>query len=117
MSWYLVVLSAFCLTATADLCTWQGTTPKLYHQYGINDCIPAHYLLSDGSCADIKADRGDCSSYCQMRTNFVYGQEQPYLTPQCIAGHTCVLDEKAIQVYSWRASTNGDYNTDSLNTG
>ena len=125
MSWSLIILTIFCLilssktepTANADLCAWRGVTPQLFHQYDFVDCPPAHYLSKDRTCGDRKPDRGDCSSFCQMRTNFFYGQEQPYLTPQCISNQTCVLEEKTTQIYSWRASTNIEFNMESLNDG
>lgn len=73
-------------TSSVDICLWTDSMPLLYHEYRNNACPPNFNLQPDGiNCEDhivtSFAWNGywDCASFCQMRTTFSYGKEQPYL--------------------------------------
>ena len=126
-------------TTALDICAW-GTDamPILYHEYHEEDCPPVFHLKPDGNCTDYFINGGAiCASFCQIRTTFYYGQEQPYVrVPMCRGGKTplrtdwsgtmltwsasgisCTLSESIHQNYAWKAKVNFNYKWQALTTG
>ncbi|EXJ86769.1 hypothetical protein A1O3_03723 [Capronia epimyces CBS 606.96] len=112
-------------SAGVDICTWSDGVPILYHQYGSDACPPKFQLKpNSGDCEDNVLPLGildsywSCASFCQMRTTFIYGQEQPYVrVPMCRGGVTCTLSESVHQGYSWKAKMNGNFKYGPLTIG
>jgi len=108
-------------TSDVDICSWIDGTPLLYHEYSTDDCPPKYQLQPDGSCEDVVIADGIniiCGSYCQIRMNFYYGQEQPYVrVPLCRGSVTCTLSQSVQQSYSWKKKINGSVKIKILTMG
>lgn len=65
--------------AANDICNWDGAIPKLYTEYYEDSCPVPNHLDDDMACTAWDSFAHDCGSYCQMRTTFVYGPEQPFV--------------------------------------
>lgn len=80
---FLALLSA--LAAPVDepvtnICAWVAGIPELYTEYLNDACPPKYHLENDGkACSDYLNYQNDCGAYCELRTNFFYGPEQPFL--------------------------------------
>ena len=96
-----------CLTS-ANVCDWKDAFPVLYHEYRSEQCPPNFNLRPDGKCDYYwESHQGQCGSFCQMRTVFFYGPEQPYVrVPFCRGGLTCKLSESAHQGYNYKVKAN-----------
>ncbi|KIW85607.1 hypothetical protein Z517_00999 [Fonsecaea pedrosoi CBS 271.37] len=105
----------------ANICTWTDAMPVLYHEYGTDVC-PPRFRLKPGS-GDCQDDPGsfnvvDCASFCEMRTEFRYGQEVPYhVMPMCTGGTSCTLTENRHVGSNWKFKLNGNYKTGPFTAG
>ena len=106
--------------AEVNLCDYNEAMPLLYHEYTSTDCPTGFSLKPDGNCAD-QIDYTppiSCNSYCQMRSNFYWGREQPFLrVPFCRSGLTCKLSNAVHQGYSWKIKLNQNIKVFALTTG
>ena len=87
-----------------NVCDWVDAEPVLYKQYYDTDCPPAKQLQPDGSCEVHPTDHfdaGSCENYCQIRTNYFYGQEQPFPNSYCHGPLTCTITQTATTTYNW----------------
>lgn len=104
-----------------DVCLWQHATPDLYHWYTEPDCQARHH--TDGkseNCQQIIDDKNKiCDSFCQIRTQFHYGQEQPYLSLPMYGGKAkdVILPDFFHQTYHWESTTNKAFKEPALMTG
>ncbi|EXJ85919.1 hypothetical protein A1O1_06288 [Capronia coronata CBS 617.96] len=114
------VVSAHPSNATSpsfDICEWKDAMPLLYHEYGTVQCPCLFYLLENGEC-ERKSWISGCSSFCQVRTTFYHGEEQPYVrVPVCRGGLTCTLSESVHQNYAWKAKLNFNVKIQVLTAG
>ncbi|EXJ68098.1 uncharacterized protein A1O5_08713 [Cladophialophora psammophila CBS 110553] len=111
------VFSPASATVEANVCAWDGAMPILYHEYGTDVCPPKFKMAPNGmDCED--NPNGGCASYCEMRTNFFYGQEKPYSSmPMCTGGLTCTLTESKHIGYNVKAKVNGNFKQGALTFG
>lgn len=81
--------------------------PNRFHLKG-NDCEetdPINPLHKDKDHIDVNVLRGGgfCDSYCQIKTSYSYGTEQPIDTqPLCRGPTRCAIADTEIVSYSWR---------------
>ncbi|KAI9888748.1 MAG: hypothetical protein M1814_006480 [Vezdaea aestivalis] len=113
LSWYSLVLfntishvaarpsSELVPLQRRDPCNGINASPELYKKYGSAECPPRNNFNADGSCGGIKG-ANQCVSFCQVRTDFYYGREEPYLIPRCHGPFTCTLTET--QTVTWSFS-------------
>ncbi|KAK5390211.1 hypothetical protein LTR20_003069 [Exophiala xenobiotica] len=107
-------------SANVNMCDWSVAAPSLYHEYYPDDCPPRYYLRSNGECETEWAavDLFTCAGFCQIRTTFYYGQEQPYVrVPMCRGEMTCTIAESVHQNYAWKAKVNGNFKYSALTVG
>lgn len=81
---FMTLFSALALAAPANdpvtnICAWVGGIPKLYTEYHDDACPPKHRIKANGECDGWDHWRDDCASFCEVRTTFAYGPEQPFL--------------------------------------
>lgn len=105
--------------ADFDLCEWDLAQPQLYHSYNTTACPPAFTFAANGmDCEEDRPYKNVCASFCQMRTIFYYGQEQPYIqAPLCRGETRCKLSESVHQGYSSKIKMNGAFKEGALTTG
>ncbi len=61
-------------------------------------------MAGDGSCpAQFKKN---CIAYCEVRTTFAYGVEQPLDHPYCHGPATCTVGTNKASAYTWSGSVN-----------
>ncbi|KAJ9602291.1 hypothetical protein H2200_013146 [Cladophialophora chaetospira] len=62
-------------------CEWGDNNFTIGQQYFEDTCQPGFQLRPDGTCSIQYLDdaRKQCNSFCQVRTTFTYGPEQPFL--------------------------------------
>lgn len=65
--------------AAFNICNWDGAIPKLYTEYKEDACPAASHLDHDMVCYGWDIFAHDCGSFCQIRTQFEYGPEQPFV--------------------------------------
>lgn len=83
----LAVLLHF-TTATQKACHWGDPKVGLDTIYVGNVCPPSDRVKEDKTCP-VKYILGQdpaCDSFCQVRTHFYYGGEQPYLSQGYFSG-------------------------------
>ena len=101
-----------------SICDFREAVPELYYSYGTNECPPAFYMSPNGDCAGYQIDKLTCASFCQLRTKFYYGQEQPFTRiPICRGGDTCRITETVHQAYGWKKKVNGNFKQGALTLG
>src|SRR2546429_8008708 len=76
-----------------DPCDGINATPVLYHEYREDICPPKYSIASDGSCPYTNHLENDCAAFYQVRTNFVYGTEQPFVNTFCHGPETCAISQ------------------------
>lgn len=103
--------SAIPTFANADVCVWHDAIPELYHEYNDQDCPPIHSALDDGSCPVKEGDHDSCFGFCQVRTSFYFGQEQPYIGLPMYgkADKTVILPDWLHQTIPWQPSENNAF--------
>ncbi|KAJ9607845.1 hypothetical protein H2200_007924 [Cladophialophora chaetospira] len=95
-----------------NICAWDADTfPVLYHEYGNDVCPPKWHLKDSGDCEDHVEgwflDKQECSTYCEMKTTFYWGQEQPYVAvPPCKGTGSFSISESTHQGYVLKAKIN-----------
>ena len=122
MKWYLLLglLAGLAFADTQfDICEFSDATPEFYYEYGIDECSPRFFLASNGiDCEPYQLDHKFWASFCQMRTTFHYGQEQPYVRiPVCRGEESCSISESVKQSYGWKAKMNGNFKEGALTMG
>lgn len=101
-----------------SICEWRDAQPGLYYEYHEEECPAKFHLLDNGECEHDQPDHSTCASFCQMRTTFYYGQEQPFVRiPVCRGGSTCRITEAVHQGYGWKAKLNGNFKESALTVG
>jgi hypothetical protein len=111
----LATLTSTNITSTYDLtkrdpCGYDPQ-PILYHEYGTDSCPPPFRLKPNGQCQDNTIGNLDCASFCNLRTNFFYTYEQPFLSNSyCLGKMTCTISESEHQSWSWKVKTNLNIN-------
>lgn len=86
---FLLAVLLHLSTATQELCHWGDSKVSLDATYHDGVCIPRKKLKLDGTCelSCIGGTRNKgCDSFCQVRTRFFYGNEQPYLSQGYYSG-------------------------------
>lgn len=67
--------------AVQKKCHWGDPALGLYQTYLGDLCPPNNRLNPDGTCAyAVFGQNNSCDSFCQIRTRFYYGAQQPYLS-------------------------------------
>ena len=90
----------------ADPCS-PGGTPILYQEYHADLCPPANTMDSNGDCTATFANY--CQAYCEVRTTFTYGVEQPLDNPYCHGPLTCSVGSNKATAYTWTGSVNPNW--------
>ena len=111
---------SFVITDTQfDICEFTDATPEFYYEYGIDECSPRFFLAPNGvDCEYYQLDKKVWASFCQIRTTFHYGQEQPYVrVPVCRGKESCSIGESVHQSYGWKIKTNGNFKEGALTAG
>jgi hypothetical protein len=76
-----------------DICSWKDARPELYYDYLEPECMSKWHLMDDGDCNCVLYDP-ECFGFCQIKTTFFYGQEQPMDNyPECRGPNTCTIGE------------------------
>jgi hypothetical protein len=91
-----------------------GGTPILYKEYHADLCPPTNSMDSDGLCPATFANY--CKAYCEVRTTFTYGVEQPLDNPYCHGPLTCSVGTNKATTYTWTGSVNPSW-LDALGLG
>lgn len=86
----------------ADPCS-PGGTPILYQEYHADLCPPTNTMDSNGDCTATFANY--CQAYCEVRTTFTYGVEQPLGNLYCHGPLTCSVGS----TYIWTGSVNPNW--------
>jgi hypothetical protein len=103
------------ITSTYDLakrdpCGYEPE-PILYHEYGTDACPPRFHLKPNGQCEDDSDASFFCASFCNIRTNFFYTLEQPFLASSyCLGKMKCTISESVQQSWSWKTKLNLNFN-------
>ena len=97
----------------ADPCS-PGGTPILYKEYGADLCPPPNTMDSHGDCP--ATFKNNCKAYCEVRTTFAYGVEQPLDNPYCHGPLTCTVGTNKATAYTWSGSVNPSW-LDALGIG
>ena len=111
-----------CLSSGVELikrnpCDWEGALPVLYKEYREEDCPANIKLLPGGSCGYPQCG-APCGAFCQVRTNFYWGQEQPFLSlPVCGSGQTCKISSTDHTVCKWKVKCPANAKFGWFNTG
>ena len=96
--------------AKRDPCSYDPE-PILYHEYGTDICPPRYHLLPDGQCEDDPDAKLICATYCNIRTNFFYTYEEPFLSNSyCLGKMKCTISESTQQSWSWKSKVNLNFN-------
>jgi hypothetical protein len=103
-SFYILLLPVL-LEARAlkrDVCDWVNAEPVLYQEYYGDSCPPANELLPNGACSISTSTRPPCAKFCQNRTTFRFGQEQPYPGNRgyCHGPLTCTITDTTTTTWS-----------------
>ncbi|KAI1176529.1 hypothetical protein F4777DRAFT_262066 [Nemania sp. FL0916] len=92
-----------------DPCDGVNASPVLYHEYR-EDACPAHYKYDSKNPAQCeKADdwTTTCSTFCQVRTEFVYGRESPFTGTYCHGPFTCAVQSTDTTTITYMGNING----------
>ena len=82
-----------------------GNVPILYtKEYTTADCPPKYTMKPDGTCP-VSVDDG-CTSYCEVRQNFYYGEEVPLDNGFCHGPLTCSIADSKTKSYTWNGGGN-----------
>ena len=81
-----------------------GCTPILHKEYHADLCPPANSMGSTGIGPATFAN--NCKAYCEVRTTFTYGVEQPLDNPYCHGPLTCSVGTNKATTYNWTGSVN-----------
>ncbi|KAL4926736.1 uncharacterized protein BDV17DRAFT_268993 [Aspergillus undulatus] len=73
-------------------CDGVNASPVLYHEYR-EQCPPKYTQNEKQECDHCSWQVNDCAAFCQVRTNFIYGVEQPFANTYCHGPQTCVISE------------------------
>lgn len=99
-----------------DVCNGIGDTPELYHQYLSKACPPKYTMTSKGVCKDMWP-WNSCTAFCQVRTSFTYGREQPF-NVACTGPLTCTITTQDTTSYTLNLNGNLGYKfSEALNAG
>lgn len=106
----------------ADVCNWTEDAdnhayPPLYQEFRGDKCpAPFHFQPGTLDCQfqldpdypDFSTDH-KCDSFCQVRTTFRLGREQPFLSnPYCKKGLvSCHISNGTKQTYTWPKTPGG----------
>ncbi|PKS11137.1 hypothetical protein jhhlp_002898 [Lomentospora prolificans] len=88
-------------------CDGVDASPELYHEYRTDVCPPRNRLDSDGSCPFEDGIDGPslkdlrCAKYCEIRTNFFWGREQPFANTYCHGPLSCTITETKTRTVTW----------------
>jgi hypothetical protein len=103
---FLICLLGLATSTVDNVCDWVNASPILYHEYGANFCPPPLRLNPDGSCpTSVYIDDNShpfCGGFCQIRTNFIYGMEIPFINAYCHYPYSCSLQESLAQGTTWK---------------
>ncbi|PKY08632.1 hypothetical protein P168DRAFT_278197 [Aspergillus campestris IBT 28561] len=112
--WSVIPIVLFSLVASAspvdhsltrrDFCDGVDAMPVLYHEYGSDKCKPKYSLSDDGVCRHTSFEANRCAAFCQVRTNFFYGQEQPFVNTFCHGPETCTITSTHTRTVGWSLS-------------
>jgi hypothetical protein len=117
--WLLAFLLLAAVSTAFNICDFKDATPEFYYSCSNDECPPKFILADNGiDCIEYKLDGSTCASFCQMRTKFYYGQEQPFhRIPICRGGEICRITETVHQNYGWKVKTNGNFKEGALTEG
>jgi hypothetical protein len=78
-------------------------------EYGTTDCPPKNVLKPDGlNCQDNSFSPTQCISFCEIRTNYLYGREQPLIrSPFCRGPELCMIPNGVHQAYKYTGPGEG----------
>jgi hypothetical protein len=100
-------LSSAGLLLERSPCDWVGAFPILGKMYYSDSCPPPVTINSNGDCPGVVSSEGECGGFCQVRTHFFYGLEQPFeRVPFCRGGQNCEITSSEHQSYAWKAKIN-----------
>ncbi|KAI0517622.1 hypothetical protein F5B22DRAFT_603557 [Xylaria bambusicola] len=94
-----------------DPCDGVNGSPILYHEYR-EDACPAPYKFDSnipGQCEKANDWRSGCSTFCQVRTTFVYGQESPFVGTYCHGPFTCSITSTLTTNITYMGSLNPSF--------
>ncbi|KAI0803524.1 hypothetical protein GGR55DRAFT_700080 [Xylaria sp. FL0064] len=76
-----------------DPCDGVNASPVLYHEYHEDACPAIHKFDPEkpGQCEGADDWQNVCRTFCQVRTEFVYGQESPFVGTYCHGPFTCSI--------------------------
>ena len=121
---YLCLLVAFACASGVppskrNVCDWAGTSPSIGHQYFGDSCPAKFAIASNGvDCEDNALDLVSCASFCQIRTTFSYGPEQPYTrVPLCRDGRPCQLSDTDHTIVGFNSLTNNNFKYTAIDSG
>ncbi len=90
-----------------------GGTPILYKEYHSDLCPPKFRLKPppDNSCPlEWQTFAEGCTTYCEIRQWFSYGQEVPVVNnPYCHGPLTCKVSSSKATTYTWSAHVNAGW--------
>ena len=84
-----------------------GGTPNLYQEYHADLCPPTNTMDSNGDCTATFANY--CQAYCEVRTTFTCGVEQPLDNLCCHGPLTCSVASNEATAYIWTGSVNPNW--------
>ena len=111
--WSVIPVVLFSLMASAspvdhrkaltrrDACDGVDAMPILYHEYRSDKCKPKYKISDDGVCRQCNFQENSCVAFCQVRTNFFYGQEQPFPNTFCHGPQTCTITSTHTRTVGW----------------
>ncbi|PLN85513.1 hypothetical protein BDW42DRAFT_160637 [Aspergillus taichungensis] len=109
--WSIIPIVLFSLVASAspvehslmrrDVCDGVNATPVLYHEYRGDKCKPKYTMNKDGVCNHAHWPENKCAAYCQVRTNFFYGQERPFPNTYCHGPESCTITATHTVTVGW----------------
>lgn len=114
----LLVLASSLLASASPLhslsrrnpCDGVDARPILYHEYHNDACPPRNKLTKQKNGNKMVEQCGplthwnECTSFCQIRTSFAYGQEQPFPNAYCRGPFACSISESKSRTISLDAS-------------
>jgi hypothetical protein len=99
-----------------DVCAWMDAIPELYYDYYGNECPPINSILPNGFCDTI--DDRPCNGFCQIKTTFHYGEEQPFdIYPDGRGPSSCTISSGTKVTYSWKFKGSTSWKVDAINLG